>query len=82
MPVVVGAVVMWESPQRFPRAGGRVGKRLSFSHAFHSASFPRPSGCGFKACRSMLFAPFKRAPEAEGFGSGFDDVGSIRDPVQ
>lgn len=30
----------------------------------------------------MLFAPFKRAPEAEGFGSGFDDVGSIRDPVQ
>ena len=49
--------------------------------------FPQPVistayGCAFKACRSMLFAPFKRAPEAEGFGSCFDDVCSIRDPVQ
>jgi hypothetical protein len=42
----------------------------------------RRRGCTFKACGSMLFAPFKRPPEAEGFGSGFDDVGSIPDPVQ
>jgi hypothetical protein len=43
MLVVVVAVVMWESPQRFPRAWGKGGKTvLSFSHAFHSPSFPRP----------------------------------------
>jgi len=30
----------------------------------------------------MLFAPSNVRPEAEGFGSGFDDVGSIRNPVQ
>jgi len=32
--------------------------------------------------RSTLFAPFQRAPEAERFRSGLDDVGSICDPVQ
>jgi hypothetical protein len=31
---------------------------------------------------SALFPPFQRAPEMEGFGSGVDNVGTIRDPVQ
>jgi hypothetical protein len=41
MIVVVVAVGMWESPQRFPRAGGRVGKQfyrfpmLSTDRHFH-----------------------------------------------
>ena len=62
---------------------GKGGKTvLSFSHAFHSPSFPRALVVRLKLAAQMLFAPFKRAPEAEGFGSGFDDVGSIRDPVQ
>ena len=77
MLVVVVAVVMWESPQRFPRAGGKVGKQfyrfpmLSTDRHFH----------GLRGC-STFFAPFQRPAEAEGFRSGFDDVGSIRDPVQ
>jgi hypothetical protein len=38
MPVVVEAVGVWESPQRFPRAGGRVGKQL---HRFPMLSTAR-----------------------------------------
>src|ERR1035438_8282979 len=77
MIVVVVAVVMWESPQRFPRAGGRVGKQfyrfpmLSTDRHFH----------GLLSC-STLFAPFQSASKAERFCSGLDDVGSILDPVQ
>ena len=77
MLVVVEAVVMWESPQRFPRAVGRVGKQLyrfpmlSIDRHFHGL-----------LSRSALFAPFQRASEAERFSSGFDDVGSIRDSIQ
>src|SRR5450631_2364591 len=81
MPVVVVAVVMWESPQRFPRAGGRVGKQLyrfpmlSTDRHFHGLYFSQTTS-------SALFAPFQRASEAERFGSCLDDVGSVRDPVQ
>jgi hypothetical protein len=45
MLVVVVAVVMWESPQRFPRAVGRVGKQfyrfptLSTDRHFHRLVF-------------------------------------------
>ena len=36
-----------------------------------------------RAPGSLAFlAPFQRPPETEGFRSGFDDVRSIRDPVQ
>ena len=96
MPVVVVAVVMWESPQRFPRAGERVGKQfyrfpmLSTDRHFHrldpqrtiSARWGGTASTGRHTSRSAFFAPFQRAPEAEGLGSGVDDVGSIRDPIQ
>jgi hypothetical protein len=65
MPVVVVAVVMWESPQRFPRAGGRLGKQfyrfpnLSTGRHFHSLVFARP------IFQSAFFAPFQRSPETK-----------------
>ena len=77
MLVVVVAVLMWESPERFPRAGGRAGKQLyrfpmlSTGRHSHGLFFPRNAFC-----------PFQRAQEAERLRSGLDDVGSIRNPIQ
>jgi hypothetical protein len=65
MPVAVEAVVMWESPQRFPRAVGRVGEQfyrfpmLSTDRHFHGLVFARA------IFESAFFAPFQRSPETE-----------------
>ena len=40
MIVAAVAVVMWESPQGFPRGVGRVESRLMAFHAFHTPAFP------------------------------------------
>jgi len=46
MPVVVVAVVMWESASSISKGWGKGGKTVSsFSHAFHRPSFPRPCFC-------------------------------------
>jgi hypothetical protein len=56
MPAVVVAVVMWESASSISKGCGKGGKTvLSFSHAFHRPSFPRPAFvlnafCSFPAC--------------------------------
>ena len=40
MIVVAVAVVMWESPQGFPRGVGRVKAGFMAFHAFHTPAFP------------------------------------------
>jgi hypothetical protein len=63
--VVVVAVVMWKSPQRFPRAGGSEGKQF---YRFPSLSTDRHFHClvfGARDFLSAFFAPFQRSPETK-----------------
>ena len=64
MIAVVVAVVMWESPQRFPRSVGRVESLPLAFHAFHTPAFPRLA-FGENAFALVLHLPRRSPHEGE-----------------
>ena len=73
---------MWESRSDFQGLWEGWENSFIVFPCFPQSVISTAAAYAFKAGRSRFLAPFKCAPEAEGFGSGFDDVGAIRDPVQ
>lgn len=77
--LVVEAVGMWESRERFPRAVGRVENLGLVFHSFHGPSFPRLSGLMWFGSFLLLL---RCAAEAIRFRTGLKNMSAIGDSIQ